>query len=118
MRHRIFNYYIPIIIHKPDKNMGKRTSAQWAMGTRVDSVFVVKVQVSLSSSDGLCYVLVYDRARQYMVEFPFPSKEAIRLIGLDPELPKSFYIAQLIDDSDHPGKKKIELLEKVKDEDW
>lgn len=87
------------------------------MGTKVDSVFVVKVQVSEASSDGLVHLLVYNRSKEYIVELEFPSKEAIALIGLEP-VPKSFYIAQLVDDRKQPGSKRINILERVKDEDW
>lgn len=87
------------------------------MGTRVDSVFVVKVQVSEASNDGLVHLLIYDKSRTNMVELEFPSKKAIELIGLEP-VPKAFYIAQLIDDTNEPGSKRIDILERVKDEDW
>jgi hypothetical protein len=87
------------------------------MAGKIDNVFVVKVQVSEASSDGLVHLLVYNRSKEYMVELEFPSKEAIALIGLEP-VPKSFYIAQLVDDKNEQGSKRINILERVKDEDW
>lgn len=83
-----------------------------------DNLFVVKVQISIESSDNIQRVLVYDKSREYMVELEFPSKEAIALIGLDPNVLKSFYVARLKDDPKKPGAKHIELIERVKDEAW
>lgn len=87
------------------------------MAGKIDDVFIVKVQVSEASSDGLVHLLVYNRTREYMVELEFPSKEAIQLIGLEP-VPKAYYVAQLVDDRKQPGSKRINILERVKDENW
>lgn len=83
-----------------------------------DDLFIVKVQISIMSSDGQVGILIYDKQREHVVELHAPSKESVDMIGLDSNVLKSFYTARLVENEDNPGTYTIELLQKIKDEKW
>lgn len=87
------------------------------MASDIKNVFVVKVQLSILSSDGIRHMLIYDKSREIMTEMPLHS-EALKLMGFDPNLLKSYWAAQMVENDDNPGTYNIQLLDQVKDEEW
>ncbi len=73
---------------------------------------IVKVQISLATSDGVPSVLVYDEAQDFMYEGE-PTPEILE--AMDGEHRK-FFNAQLT--IDVMGDKQFDLMDEVPEQDW
>lgn len=72
---------------------------------------IVKVQVSLASSDGVRSVLIYNKDSSCMAEFPI-SEDGVEQLGMKEE-PKKFFWAKI------PEKRGfIKLLEEAPYQSW
>lgn len=72
---------------------------------------IVKIQQSLSSSDGLRHCLIYDKKRKVFYEADTPE-EVDPLVKLLSERPKAYFNAEL------DKKRKIIILSEAEDQDW
>ncbi len=73
------------------------------------STFIVKVQQSLSSSDGQKHVLLYNKDRSIM--YDCSGQEAEPVVALLGKSPKEYFTARM-------NGTKVELIEKTKAQSW
>lgn len=75
---------------------------------------VIKVQVSLSSTDNIPHMLIYNEDRTVHYE-DFASKDILELMG---DEPKAYFNADLIDDPANKNAKRISITSRAKWQNW
>jgi hypothetical protein len=75
---------------------------------------IVKVQISQFTSDGVKTMLVYDKSRKHEFE-DVATKEVLEIMKGRPKL---FFEAELVDDPQKKGAKRINITKETKWQNW
>lgn len=77
-------------------------------------MIIVKVQLSLNSSDGVQHVLIYNKDKSIYYEDIADEAMIEAMAGK----PKRYFNAELVDDRNSPGSKRINLDSYAEDQVW